>query len=467
MTGIILCYTHRVCLSLAITEMTIPVNRTKADVANSCPMPTSGIDRPVIMDIEGGKFHWDEQTQSLLLGSFYIGYLLTNIPAGYLCDRFGAKWVVTIGCFISSVCTLAIPPMTIYTSWHFVVGLRVLTGFGQAPIYPGATLLMARWIPDAERALVGGVVLSSLSIGTIVGNIPTAFILENMKSWVWVFYIYGIAGIVFCVLFTIFVYSSPQVHPYITDEEYEYLQVRIAVGEKHKVPWKAILSDWTVWGCIICQFGNDYTLFTVITNFPKYLNDVLKFTSKQAGLLVCIPQVALFVGSVTFGTITDAMVVHCRVKKVTVRVINTFMATMVPTVLLLVCCKLRCNRIGAISAITCGMITKSMFYGGLKVSIIDITKHHTGLVAAIVNAAGGVAGFIAPYTIGNVASENTFEQWDLVAYISLGISVVSIIPYALFCKAERKIWDHHDNVPEPEEGEKTGCIKIFSCVNRH
>lgn len=43
-------------------------------------------------------------------------------------------------------------------------------------------------------------------------------------------------------------------------------------------PWKQILTSKAVWALIIASIGQDWGCYTIITDFPKYMNDVLKYS---------------------------------------------------------------------------------------------------------------------------------------------------------------------------------------------
>ncbi|XP_030843246.1 sialin-like [Strongylocentrotus purpuratus] len=77
-----------------------------------------------------GEFLWDTQTQELLLAGFFYGYIFTQIPGGWLSDKFGMKWVLGFGFLLSSVCTL-LGPVAAYagTEWYFVT--RFFSGLGE------------------------------------------------------------------------------------------------------------------------------------------------------------------------------------------------------------------------------------------------------------------------------------------------------------------------------------------------
>ena len=46
-----------------------------------------------IFPYQDGEFDWDKETQGIILGAFFWGYLLTQIPGGWLAERVGGKGV--------------------------------------------------------------------------------------------------------------------------------------------------------------------------------------------------------------------------------------------------------------------------------------------------------------------------------------------------------------------------------------
>jgi MFS family permease len=43
------------------------------------------------------EFGWSSTTQGLVLSSFFVGYLTTQVLGGALADKFGGKWVLGAG----------------------------------------------------------------------------------------------------------------------------------------------------------------------------------------------------------------------------------------------------------------------------------------------------------------------------------------------------------------------------------
>jgi ACS family sodium-dependent inorganic phosphate cotransporter len=84
-SAVFICYIDRVVISLAI----IP------------------------MSAEAG---WSETQKGIILGSFYIGYMVTQIYGGLLSDRIGAKIVLGVGLVVWSIFTLITPLGFLW--WH-------------------------------------------------------------------------------------------------------------------------------------------------------------------------------------------------------------------------------------------------------------------------------------------------------------------------------------------------------------
>lgn len=61
-------------------------------------------------------------------------------------------------------------------------------------------------------------------MGTVIGTLLTGFLLDKYEGdWPLVFYVMGTIGFVWCILWCILCYSTPDSHPWIRDTEKEYL----------------------------------------------------------------------------------------------------------------------------------------------------------------------------------------------------------------------------------------------------
>lgn len=74
------------------------------------------------------KFKWNTVEQNLILGSFFWGYVLTELPGGRLAELIGGHRVFGHSMLWSSVLTI-FTPMASYIDYKAIVMVRALLGF--------------------------------------------------------------------------------------------------------------------------------------------------------------------------------------------------------------------------------------------------------------------------------------------------------------------------------------------------
>ncbi|XP_048519108.1 sialin-like isoform X1 [Dendroctonus ponderosae] len=115
-------FTTRVVLNVAIVEMVQPPPEETAHL-QACPQ----FNAPNKTH-EGGKFPWPAHTKSLVLYAFYIGYTFTQVPGGWLADKFGARPVILSSIACTTLATALFPVMTQKFGYLAAVGLRFMVG---------------------------------------------------------------------------------------------------------------------------------------------------------------------------------------------------------------------------------------------------------------------------------------------------------------------------------------------------
>ena len=112
----------RVNLSVAIVYM---VNNTALnDNKNFTEINSS--------DNKDGPFSWDESQQGIILGMFFYGYVLTQVPGGRMAEIVGGKWLMGVGVLITAVFTL-LTPLAAVTNIYLLYCLRIIMGLGEGP----------------------------------------------------------------------------------------------------------------------------------------------------------------------------------------------------------------------------------------------------------------------------------------------------------------------------------------------
>ena len=162
MAAVFICYIDRVVISLTIIPM-------------------------------GEELGWSNTEKGIVLGSFYIAYMVTQIYGGILSDRIGAKIILGVGLITWSLFTL-VTPLAAAAGFTILILARLGMGLGEGVTFPAWHSLYARWIPKSERSRAVAATNSAIPLGTIFGLVVTPIIIIEL-SWQWAFYLYGAIGL--------------------------------------------------------------------------------------------------------------------------------------------------------------------------------------------------------------------------------------------------------------------------------
>ena len=87
--------------------------------------------------IATGEFTWDSQLQGIILGSFFYGYIFTQLAGAVIAKRFGPKHPFGLSALLSGILALLIP---VAAKWHVgaLIATRVAQGFFQGVSHENA-----------------------------------------------------------------------------------------------------------------------------------------------------------------------------------------------------------------------------------------------------------------------------------------------------------------------------------------
>ncbi len=141
------------------------------------------------------------------LTSFYFyPYVLMQIPVGLLVDRFGPRLLLTIMIALSALsCLLFSRALDI----HVAQLSRLLLGFSAAFAFVGALKLAAEWFPPARIGLLTGLTQSLGMLGAVLGEHPTALMVESL-GWRGTLLVVATILFILSVLVFIFIRNKPK-----------------------------------------------------------------------------------------------------------------------------------------------------------------------------------------------------------------------------------------------------------------
>lgn len=75
-----------------------------------------------------------------------------------------------------------------------------------------------------------------------------------------------------------------------------------------RIPWIPMLTSIPLWALVAAQIGHDWGFFTMVTDLPIYMNDVLKYKIGTTGFLSSVPYVVMWIVSMSSGWLCDWLV---------------------------------------------------------------------------------------------------------------------------------------------------------------
>ena len=168
------------------------------------------------------EFGWSETTKGWVLSAFFIGYMLLMAPSGWFANRIGGKFVLGAAVLWWSIFTI-LTPAAAYVSLGILIAVRIAMGMGEAAMFPSAYNLYGRWVPAAERSRAVSLLIGGIPLGTLFALTTTGWIVERF-GWPSVFYIFGVTGFFWCIVWYLWAHDDPATDPKIPPAERDMLK---------------------------------------------------------------------------------------------------------------------------------------------------------------------------------------------------------------------------------------------------
>ncbi|UJR32077.1 hypothetical protein I4U23_019545 [Adineta vaga] len=394
-----------------------------------------------------GPFVWSKNTQGLILGSYFWGYIITQIPAGYLADRFGAKFIFSGAVFVSSLATLCIP-ISVNMDWKSLAILQIIIGLAHGTIWPCLSVIVAHWVPAGER----GKLMGFISTGAQVGNMLILSFGGLMCSWKFaggwplIFYTTGSIGLIWNFMWIWYYTDSPATHRYIDIREKDFLLQHTAQQLSNNnrnvhTPWRSIFTSRACWALFIVHTCANYGTYTFLTSTPKYMSEVLKFDVKSNGILSALPYVGILL-STLFASIIADRIIRKKILTITqTRKLFTSLGTIFPAIILIGLAFLTCHlKYFAVLLLVAGVTFNGFFIGGGFLLVAnDIAPTYAGIVFGISNTFATIPGIVSPYVVG-ILTEKDPTNWRTVFFICSIIYIFGVVIFILFGSSELQPW---------------------------
>lgn len=396
----------------------------------------------VVLSIVGTDLSHKLGLNALRLGYLFSGfswaYVLAQLPAGGLLDRFGSKKVYGISIISWSICALlagCVGFLPVSLGFVALFVLRFISGLVQAPVFPGNGRIVAAWFPTAERGRASAIFNSSQYFALVAFG-PVMGWLVHRYGWMACFWFGGTASLLFSIIWFKVIYSVKS-HPHISDAEVSYIEQggglanmdrNLAAGSNpNQLTWAAVkrlLSYRMLVGIYIGQYCITTLTWFFLTWFPVYLNQARHMSIMKTGILVAVPALCGSIGGVFGGIVSDHFLRKGR---------SLTFARKVPIVLgmALSMTMILCNYVTSQTVVIL-LMSFAFFgkgFGALGWTVIsDVSpKNMIGINGGLFNLIGNIAGITTPIIIGFIVQKT--GSFNLALVFVGATALAAIVAY--------------------------------------
>jgi ACS family glucarate transporter-like MFS transporter len=375
-----------------------------------------------------GDIHLDPLKMGYLFSAFSWAYVLAQLPSGALLDRFGSKKVYGISILVFSLCALLTGVARLFTE---IFLLRLVSGFAQAPVFPGNGRIVASWFPANERGRASAAFNSSQYFALMIFAPVLGWIIY-VAGWRACFWFMGALGLVFALIWAKNIYAVRD-DPRISPAEIDYIEQGGGLVDVRgtRLTWaavKALLSHRMLVGIYLGQYCITTLTWFFLTWFPIYLGQARHLSIMKVGFAAALPALCGGTGGLLGGVVSD---------KLLRTGFSLSFARKAPIMagMLLSVTMIGCNYAAA-QAVMLFLMSLSFFgkgFGSLGWTVISDTspKGMVGLNGALFNLIGNLAGITTPIIIGYMVKKTgSFDDVLIFVGVTALCAIVSYGPIA-------------------------------------
>lgn len=177
-------------------------------------------------------------------GVFFLGFLLLNIPASLIVERWSARRLlaqimVCWGLVASMMGVLGAPAFGSLPLTTQFYGLRLLLGIAEAGFFPGVIVYLSHWYRPEDRPRAKGYFMVSQSIAIALGIPISRWILENihwagLPGWRWIFILEGALPFFMGIITFWNLCDRPAQARWLPPDEKNWLQAQLQADDARK-----------------------------------------------------------------------------------------------------------------------------------------------------------------------------------------------------------------------------------------
>ncbi|CAH2806935.1 MAG: hypothetical protein CPDRYMAC_6417 [uncultured Paraburkholderia sp.] len=150
------------------------------------------------------EFSMTSVVTGVLLASFFWGYVVMQVPGGWLASRYGPKWVIVTSLVVGITGILT----GLARTYDEIVVIRFIMGVAEGVLWPSFAAIIMRWFPSHEPSRAVNLAQYVLPVSSVI-MAPIAGYLIQLSDWHVVFIAQGVPLLFLALAWIMWASSDP------------------------------------------------------------------------------------------------------------------------------------------------------------------------------------------------------------------------------------------------------------------
>jgi sugar phosphate permease len=231
----------------------------------------------------------DDRMKGEAAGIFFFGYVLLQIPGGYLASRWSARKTISLFLIAWGICAVGCGLSRTFREFEL---MRFLLGVAESGVFPATLVLLANWFPRSERARANAYWNLCQPLA-VAGSAPITSWLLGVYGWKQMLILEGALPFIWLPIWWFCIRDHPREANWLPAQERHELETTLAREAAELEPSRkvSLLERFlapSIPVMIALYFLHNSAAYGCMTFFTSCLKD-RGFTSVQYGWLFALP----------------------------------------------------------------------------------------------------------------------------------------------------------------------------------
>ena len=363
--------------------------------------------------------------------AFILGYAALQFPGGVLGQRLGARSTYVLIGLLSFICTVTTPlaPMVLTGTALFAVllGVQLLLGLAQSPIFPVTAGVVEAWFKPDQWSLVQGLLSLGLGLGAAVAPPVVAWLMSSFgwqRALAWT----TLPALLLTAVWAWYARNTPAEHPAVSPAELSELDTRPASNADCSISWRrlsALLKSRDLLALTVSYGCMNYVYYLLGNWCFLYLVQERHFTVLEGGWRAATPPRASALGAGIGGKLGSVFSVRYGTRR-GLHIIP-FISLPAAGILLLIAVH-AANAYFAVGALALCFAFVELNEGPYWAAVMHVARGDTMSASGLLNTGGNIGGLIATPIVAYLSGQHS---WTAAFVVGSGFAFASAAAWLL------------------------------------